>query len=115
MLLEPRYWALKRRAFREAVKAFYWSPEHATAKPGSVAANLSRALARLEERGLIVRAPWGGWRLTYPLVTGDPNDLVNNGETYAILAWKDKKELCTQLGLRGPPPPRKGVEVNLEC
>jgi hypothetical protein len=61
MLLEPRYWALKRRAFREEIKAFYWGTDHVLAKGPNVAVTLSRVMARLEERGLITRvATLGG-------------------------------------------------------
>jgi len=102
LLLEERYSMLKRREFRDLVKGLYWGQTHALAKGPSVAVSLSRALSRLEERGFIVRFTHGGWRLTYPAVTGSVSDLVNNGEMFAILAWKEKKDLYAQLGLRGP-------------
>jgi hypothetical protein len=125
MLLEKRYELLGRAAFRDLVKKLYWGHAHLKANGHACSVSLSRAIASLEARGFIVRAAHSGWRLTYPLVTGSLGDLVNNGEMFAILAWKEKKDLYAQVGLRGPSreslgfsqpaqaPKRKGVEVEL--
>lgn len=60
--------------------------------------------------------------MTCPVVTGSISDLVNNGEMFAFLAWRQNAPLYRKLGLLGPTleslgispaPQRKGVEVEL--
>jgi hypothetical protein len=110
MLLEERICSLRRREFRRVAKALYWGK---AVSPPVAASDLSRALSRLEERGLIERFA-GGWRLTCP-----DTDLVRNGYIDALCVWGQKKDLYLQLGLKGPDPKswspsdRPGVKVQL--
>ena len=93
-LLEPRYSCLKGREFRSLIKRLYWGKTHAQARGPAVAVSLSRALARLEERGYIVRFA-GGWQLT-----DSDTDFVHNGWLFAILAWDRAKIFSNPKNLR---------------
>jgi hypothetical protein len=114
MLLEERMCSLRCREFRRLVKALYWGRD---VSAHVAAVSLSRALSRLEERGLIERFSHGGWQLTCP-----DSDFVRNGYMFALLAWRKGARLYVQVGLRGPDikswrteaPERKGVEVELK-
>ena len=96
-LCEPRYAAMKRRAFNRLVKRLYWGKDSRVAT-----SSLSRAYQRLEDRQYIVR--FGGcWKLT----DSNPND---NGMMLAFMAWAQKRELYALLGLKGPPLEALGIE-----
>jgi DNA-binding transcriptional ArsR family regulator len=108
MLLEERMWRLRRRQFRALAKEIYWGKDVSKAV---ASASMSRALSRLEERGLIERERHGGWSLSTQV-----SDLARNGYMYAILAWERGAHVYVAAGFRGPdikPPERKGVQVNL--
>jgi len=118
VLLEKGCSRLSRPTFRSLVKKLYWGERHAPSQKEVVAKSLSRALARLEGRGYIVRTG-KGWQLSC-------SDLVNNGLVFAILAWQRAPGAYALLGLHGPdaeslglkatgvPKPKtKGVEIQL--
>jgi hypothetical protein len=119
VLLEVRYSAYSRPQFRALVKGLYWGFGYP--KTAAAAVSLSRALARLEERGYIVRHFPGCWELTC-----SPDDLVRNGWFLALAAWGGQKEIYTKIGLKGPTlqslglsapepaPEPKGVQVTLK-
>jgi hypothetical protein len=119
VLLDEQYAHFKRREFRAFLKLLHWGFGYP--KPEATSVSLSRALARLEERGYIVRRFPGCWRLT----DFDPGAPADCGDVMAINAWAQQKERYAQLGLRGPSresfglspepvPQPKGVEVNLQ-
>ena len=107
MLLDERVAGLRRKEFRLLAKQLYWGRR---ASPNVAAADLSRAMSSLEGRGLLTRS-FRSWELS-------TDEVAKSGYVFALIAWKQKKDLYEKLGLRPPsfgstPPQRKGVTVQL--